>query len=67
MDAGNIRSVVQGVAGAADLQKMASEMTARPIEQTGSSPEIRSDVQNPSKTELAKAVTGVGSKIDITV
>lgn len=67
MDAGNLRSAVQGVAGAADLQKMASEMTSRPIEQAGSSSEIRTDVQNPSKTELAKAVTGVGTKIDITV
>lgn len=67
MDAGNIRSAVHGVAGAADVQKMAGEMTARPIEQTATSPEIRSDTQNPTKTELAKAVTGVGSKIDITV
>ncbi len=67
MDAGNIRSAVQGVAGAADYQKMGSEMTSKPIEQVGSSHEIRSDVQNPSKTELAKAVTGVGTKLDITV
>lgn len=67
MDADNIRSAVQGMAGAVDYHKMANEMVARPVEETGSSHEIRTDVENPSKTELAKAVTGVGSKIDITV
>ncbi len=67
MDSGSVTSGLKGMANALDAQKLGAELITRTLNQGDLSKSALQVTPSAKTTQLAKAVTGLGAKIDITV